>query len=247
MADPATRRLRIHAVARAGWTRAAPEDWRLVETGELAAVVRAVDGLGEGDLQGHVRLVEALIRQVTLVPAPPGLTARDEASVLRFLRRARLPLLEALDLCEGCWELRIHLAPRDGGGSGAPGRGEERNGGGGEPAGRSEREAGRLFTALRRRARAARRLRPARGELASAAFLVPRARWIDFVDEATRREADNPWLSVDLTGPWAAWDFVRMFPEAADRALPHDSPPGGRAPGPAGRASGRSDAGERRG
>lgn len=208
------RPLRIHAVVRAGWSRPGPEGGRLVEGAGLAAAVRETASPEESDLQAHVRRVEALHREVTLVPAPPGLIARDEAAVRRFLRRARLPLLDALDLFEDCWELRLHLGPR--GPGGADPDGAEEAGSDGEappPEARARGEAERIFRAVRRRARACRRLAPGGDDLLSAACLVSRARWIDFVEEATAREAGAVDVAADVTGPWAPWDFVRMFPE----------------------------------
>lgn len=197
------RRLRVLAVVRSGWTRGLPEGWRLVEEGPLAAAVRA-DPTDDTGVRGHVRRVESLMRELPLVPVPPGLVADDEAAVRSFLRRARLPLLEALELCEGCWELRVHLGP-------APGTPPGEAGGDGSDA--RTGGAGRVYGALRRRARAVRPLPPAADAFLSAAFLVPRSRWIEFVQDAARREGEVEGLEADVTGPWAPWDFVRMFAE----------------------------------
>lgn len=184
--------LRIHALARPGWGRGLPEGWRLVESGPVAAAVRP-EAEGDGGLRAHVRRVEALGREVPLVPLPPGLRARDRDAVRAFLERARLPVLEALDLCQGCWELRVHLAGGD----------------------RASGAVGEVHRALRRRSRAVRRLPAGKGTALSAAYLVARPRWIGFVEEAARREGTLAGLAVDVTGPWAAWDFVRVFPEGA--------------------------------
>lgn len=205
--DPAGSALRIHAVVRGGWGRGLPAGWRLVEAGPIAAAVRPESGEA-GGFREHARQVQALIREVPLVPAPPGLLARDERAVRGFLERARLPLVEALDLCEGGWALRVHLARSED----PTGTDHEMPEGGGatvdDPAGAAEG----LYRMLRRRARAARRLPPGAGIL-SAAFLVARPRWIPFVEEVTRREGALPGLEADVTGPWAPWDFVRAFTE----------------------------------
>lgn len=197
--------LRIHALARAGWGRGLPQGWRLVEAGPVAAAVRP-EGEGDGGPRAHARRVEALGREVPLVPLPPGLRARDRDAVRAFLERARLPLLEALDLCQGCWELRVHLSGGDG-----PGRSEGSSAGGD----RASEAVGEVHRALRRRSRAVRRLPAGKGTALSAAYLVPRPRWIGFVEEAARREGTLAGLAVDVTGPWAAWDFVRVFAEGA--------------------------------
>lgn len=168
------------------------------------------------------------MREVPLVPVPPGLAARDEEAVRRFLRRARLPLLEALELTEGCWELRVHLLRRRegtrGSGDGSPGGPA---GGGEDGPGASSRDdaaaggelpagASGLARALRRRCRAVRSLPPPPGVVLSRACLVPRPRWIALVEEVARREEGLAGLEADVTGPWAPWDFVRLFREGGE-------------------------------
>ena len=204
----AERRLRVHAVVRGGWGRGLPGGWRLVEGGSLSAAVRPASE-GPADLEEHARRVESLMREVPLVPTPPGFTARDEAAVRRFLERARLPLEEALELCEGCWALRVHLLV--GGTDGDP----------------RDRRLEAFRRSLRRRARAVRTLPPAPRARLSLACLVPRPRWIGFVEEVHRRAAGLEGAEADVTGPWAPWDFVRLFPERAG------GPGGGRGGGSA--------------
>jgi len=48
------------------------------------------------------------------------------------------------------------------------------------------------------------------GIVLSAAFLVERELWLEFERGFALARAANPALSVDLTGPWAPYDFVRM-------------------------------------
>ena len=173
------------------------------------------------------------MREVPHLPVPPGLAARDEAAVRRFLRRARLPLLEGLELTENCWELRVHLARRRGGAAGPPG-GSAGNGGdgSGDPdaatRGRDAPDPGAedlpagaasLERMLRRRSRAIRVLDAAPGVVLGRACLVPRPRWIALVEEVARREEGLAGLEADVTGPWAPWDFVRLF-EDVERETP---------------------------
>lgn len=192
---------------------AGPDGTRRVSREGLAAVVSPDPGREgrptdvEGRLDCHARIVEALADSGTVVPAPPGLVAPDEAAVRTFLERARLALEEALDLFDGAGEMRLHVrrhpvrrdtdppeaaAPTDAGAAAA---------------------AEALYHRLRRHARAARRLEPAGGDLLTAAFLVPRAGWSEGTGMATRWEESRPGLLAQLTGPWAPYDFVRMFPE----------------------------------
>ncbi|MGH7446746.1 MAG: GvpL/GvpF family gas vesicle protein [Longimicrobiales bacterium] len=44
----------------------------------------------------------------------------------------------------------------------------------------------------------------------SAAFLVERTSWIDFVDRAEDLGASHGEIAFDITGPWPPYDFVRI-------------------------------------
>lgn len=215
--------------------------FRVVGVGETAAAVTdAADPPGGTEARRiHERVVEKLLESRSVVPAPHGFRARDEEAVRGFLERARLPLREALEYLEGCWELRLRVlvpgaaeedepaAAREGE-PGAPGEDEpgvEEQGGpgpGGADSGRDPVAAGppeeaaalsrRIFRVLRHRARAARRLSPSGGAVFTGAFLLPRGEWIGFVEEVARRESRHRGVELDVTGPWAPYDFVRMTP-----------------------------------
>lgn len=194
-----------------GASAAGLDGTRRVRRGGLAAVVSPGEAIGEAAeadarLDRHARVVEALAASGTVVPAPPGLRAPDEAAVLAFLDRGRLALEEALDLFDGACEVRLHVrrhpvrratdpppsATVDDGAAGATAAG--------------------LYQLLRRQARAARRLPTADGDVLTAAFLVPRAGWSEGTALAARWQERQPGLAAEITGPWAPWDFVRMFP-----------------------------------
>jgi len=191
--------------------------FRLVEVGETAAAVTDASALPQGgEARVHERVVERLLESRSVVPAPHGFRARDEAAVRGFLERARLPLREALEYLEGCWELRLRmLAPgsrtEEGPEAGGPGPAGSAAGGTGPP-----KEAAALsrqiFRALRHRARTARRLPASGGAVFVGAFLLPRGEWVAFVEEVARRESRSPGVELDVTGPWAPYDFVRMMP-----------------------------------
>jgi hypothetical protein len=68
----------------------------------------------------------------------------------------------------------------------------------------------RLYSELRRYARAAIPLQVTPGRILSAAFLVPRAGWIEFVERSDDMGLSHPELTFDLTGPWPPYDFVRL-------------------------------------
>lgn len=167
----------------------------------LAAVVSPAVGPGvaasvDERLDRHARVVEALAGSGAVVPAPPGLRAPGESAVRDFLDRARLALQEALERFDGACEVRLHV---------------RRRAGAGDPDGDAAAAAG-LYHRLRRHARAARRLPTAGDDLLTAAFLVPRAGWSEGTGLAARWQERRPGLEVEVSGPWAPYDFVRMFP-----------------------------------
>jgi hypothetical protein len=46
--------------------------------------------------------------------------------------------------------------------------------------------------------------------LLSAAFLVERTAWIEFVDRAEDLASAHGEITFDITGPWPPYDFVRI-------------------------------------
>lgn len=190
-----------------------PDGTRRVGREGLAAVVSPDPEPGglpadvDRRLDRHARIVEALAASGAVVPAPFGLVAPDEAAVRAFLDRARLALEEALDLFDGAAEMRLHVRRHP----------VRRDTDPPEAAAPTDAEAVAaaegLYHRLRRHARAARRLEPAGGDLLTAAFLVPRAGWSEGTGLVTRWEESQPGLLARLTGPWAPYDFVRLFPE----------------------------------
>jgi hypothetical protein len=129
----------------------------------------------------------------TILPAPPGVVFSGRRSLVRFLDDQYLALVEGLALLEGHWELRLHV---------------ERSGA--EAAGGAAPDLSGLYTELRRLARAAVSFPRREGRLLSAAFLVSRPEWIDFVEQTESLGASRPDLVLDLTGPWPPYDFVKL-------------------------------------
>ena len=201
-------RLAIHAVVRNRLSEMALDvvqgmgagpEYRLVDSGELAAVVTDEDGPMEPAeaLRCHGRIVARLLRRSSIVPIPIGLIASDEGAVLAFLERQRVPLLEALEYLEDGYELRLHLSARRAG----------------HNKDQLRTVAHHVYEQLQRQARAARILTEGGGErLLSAAFLIPRSEWIRFVEQVADWEGRYPSVRMDVTGPWAAWDFVHVMP-----------------------------------
>lgn len=183
--------------------------YRMVGAGDLAAVVSDASAAPDSpeELRRHGRIVAGLLRRSSLVPVPLGVVAADEQAVREFLETRRVPLREALDYLEDAYELRLHLAARGTAGT----TGDE-----------LRRVAHHVYEQLQRQARAARILTEGAGEhILSAAFLIRRDEWIRFVEQITDWEGRYPAVRMDVTGPWAAWDFVHVIP-AGDPAEPRE-------------------------
>jgi hypothetical protein len=145
-------------------------------------------------VQAHQRVVERAMRRRTILPLPYGVVFRGRAALIRFLEDQYLVLDEGLGLFEGHWELRMHAH------AAAPG----------EPGPEVRDLAVQLYSELRRFARAAVPFPRDGGRVLSAAFLVRRDAWIEFVERVDDLGAVHPELVFDVTGPWPPYDFVRI-------------------------------------
>lgn len=206
-ADGARRRLRhrgdggfyFYGVVRTrGWRGSDKEDVLRVRYRDLDALVRPVPfklpGMDPAHLQAHQRVVEGIMRRATILPAPYGVIFRGRRALVKFLEDQYLALDEGLAFLEGHWELRVHASPRSA-----------------EDASSDLEElAIQIYAELRRSARAAIPFPRDERRLLSAAFLVERGAWIDFVNRADDLVGAQPLLAFDITGPWPPYDFVRM-------------------------------------
>jgi hypothetical protein len=183
--------------ARARWSRGGGDHHPLtaVRYRELEALVRpvpyAVPELGDAELADHQKLVDRLMRRGTVLPVPFGLVFQGRRAILRFLEDQYIVLDEGLSFLDGHWEMRLHMT--------GDADLEELQG-----------TATRLYTDLRRFARAAIPLRAQEGRILSAAFLVDRGSWIRFVEQADDLNRAHPELVFDVTGPWPPYDFVNV-------------------------------------
>lgn len=192
--------LYLYGICRSrAWRSPAGEGEALVKVRyrDLEALVRPVPyripRLDEGEVREHQRLVEAAMRRDTILPAPFGLVFRGRRGLVRFLEDQYIALDEGLAFLDGHWELRLHIS-----------------GDADDPA--LEELATHLYSELRRFARAAIPLAGGAGRLMSAAFLVERSAWIEFVERSDDLGLSNPELGVDVTGPWPPYDFVNIQP-----------------------------------
>lgn len=164
---------------------------------DVEAIVRAVPyelpPFDEAHVREHQRAVEAIMRRGTVLPAPYGVVFRGRRQLIRMLQDQYLALDEGLSFLEGHWELRLHIGAAEG--ERRPALGDV---------------AMDLYAELRRMARAAVPFPRVVGRLVSAAFLVERATWVAFVERAEELGAAHPELTIDVTGPWPPYDFVRV-------------------------------------
>jgi hypothetical protein len=146
------------------------------------------------EVDEHQRVVEMVMRRTTILPAPFGIVFRGRRPLIKVLQDQYLVLDEGLSLLEGHWELRLHITP------GA--------------ASQVDAELGdvamNIYAELRRFARAAVTFPSEPKRLVSAAFLVDRTSWVEFVERIEDFGGQHSELSLDVTGPWPPYDFVRI-------------------------------------
>jgi hypothetical protein len=146
------------------------------------------------DVQQHQKTIESVMRRSTILPAPYGIVFKDRRAVIKLLQDQYLVLDEGLSLLDGHWELRLHVSASDAG----------------QDAVELSDEAMAVYSDLRRFARAAVPFPHEPERLMSAAFLVERTSWVEFIERIEGYGEQHKALSFDITGPWPAYDFVRI-------------------------------------
>lgn len=190
----------FYGVVRArGWrTRGDDDEIARVRYRDIEALVRPVPytmpPLDHEHVQEHQRTVERAMRRGTILPAPYGVVFRGRRQLIRLLQDQYLVFDEGLSFLDGHWELRLHVAAA----RNIDLRSELRD------------VATDLYSELRRFARAAVPFPRDERHLLSAAFLVERTSWLEFMERVSQLNTANPELSFDITGPWPAYDFVRI-------------------------------------
>jgi hypothetical protein len=198
---PASRALYFYGVARPSAWRGTPAEADgvvRIHYREVEALARPagyeVPPLDESAVHAHQRVVEAALRRGTVLPAPYGIVFRDRRALLAMLQDQYIALDEGLSFLDGHWELRVHVLPATGPAADAT----------------LNDMAMRLYSELRRGVRAAVPFAAESGRLLSAAFLVDRTSWLEFMHHAEDLGAQHPELMLDITGPWPPYDFVRL-------------------------------------
>jgi hypothetical protein len=165
---------------------------------DLEALVKpAVFEMPELDtdtVQEHQRAVEAATRRGTILPAPFGVIFQGRRPLIRLLQEQYLVLDEALSFLDGQCEVRLHISSTDGG----------------EPDEEQMHVANQIYSDLRRSARAAVPFPRDGRRLLSSAFLVERTAWVEFIQRAEGLAQPHAEVSLDITGPWPPYDFVRF-------------------------------------
>ncbi|HUF14044.1 MAG TPA: GvpL/GvpF family gas vesicle protein [Longimicrobiales bacterium] len=192
----------LYGVNRAGAWRSSlgskdREELLRIRYRDLEALVRpcafSMPTFDRDAVQEHQRVIWNASKRDTLLPAPCGIVFRGRRAIIRFLQEQYIPLEEGIALVEGHWELRLHLKPTI-------------------PELRSEAAEGALhvYSELRRFARAAFPFPHEEEHVLSAAFLVNRGNWLQFMDQAEELGHRHTDLTFDVTGPWPPYDFVRI-------------------------------------
>lgn len=204
--------LRLHAVVpnngHATPVDAADHGSSFVQYRELGAVVtetpefRSEAPIGD-QLAHHRAAVDLAFRRGPVLPAPVGIVFRNPDVLIRWMELHYVVLQDALGFLEDRVGARVHATP-----SGAEAARESLRYGAGEVAA----SANEAFHALRRAAVSSvpldRHLQ--NGAIASAAFLLERARWSDFDAAVSEQREAHTDLRLNVSGPWPPYDFVRM-------------------------------------
>jgi hypothetical protein len=182
-----------------------PAGTRKIAFRDLAAIVteREKFSLDEPDdvaIGAHRGVVDAVFKRQVVLPTPPGVVFRTEHVLTRWMELHYVALNDALAFVTDRVAMRVHV---------------ERAAGAREDAetGTDIAElASTVFRDLRRRAVASVPLTTERitGLSLSGAFLVERELFKEFERGVSEVKSSQPKLLINLTGPWAPYDFVRM-------------------------------------
>lgn len=179
-----------------------PMDATVLRFRELGALVRPApytrSACTTEELNAYRRVVDAAFRSGAVLPAPCGTVFRSADRVRRWLTQNYISLSEGIHFVAGRCGARIHIAAR------SPGAGDDAS-----PD--IAPVAAECFRVLRQHAVASVPIRrDGSSAAASAAFLVEQDRWSEFVEQVREQAARHDELTVEQSGPWPPYDFVRM-------------------------------------
>jgi len=177
---------------------------RLVSYRDVGAVVSdqksfALDDVDSTRIEEHRAIVDAVFHIAPVLPAPVGVVFRSADALTRWMELHYVALTGALEFVEDRAAARVHIS---------------------HTANNSNRAADAdLANAANEAVRALRRAAvmavplaydASSGRVSSAAFLVERDHWKDFLRAVAEQHEAHHGLKFDVTGPWAAYDFVQM-------------------------------------
>ncbi len=181
-----------------------PEPVKLIALRELCAVTEEGDfsanDLQPGDIRRHLDIVSALYRDESILPLPVGTVFRNEEVLNRWMDLHYVALSDALAWVEDRVAARVHVN-RVGGKEGDRDAGSD-----------LAAVAAEVTKGLRRHAVSVVPLRNEQvtGIVLSAGYLVERQLWEEFREAVSNESEKHPQLSIEVTGPWPAYDFVRL-------------------------------------
>jgi hypothetical protein len=197
--------LRLLAISSSeGQSDSLPDAVRRVAFGDITAFVSdsPYTGAAASDeaITAHGDAVEAIFGSRTVLPVPPGVLFRSEEALKSWLELHSVVLADALAYLEERVAARVHIR-REGVSERASALGTELAAGAAESMRRLRRQAVTSLPLHREHATSI---------VLSAAFLVERELWKDFVAAVEKENRELEGISAQVTGPWPPWDFVKM-------------------------------------
>ncbi len=141
-------------------------------------------------------VVEAVQRDRSILPAPFGTIFRSREALVRWIELHYVALREGLEFVQGRQAARLLLAAL--------------------PSTSTPEYESTVFESMKflRRHAVASMVHPddsdGRPRTTEAAFLVERERWAAFGDAVREEQERSSGISIEQSGPWPAWDFVRL-------------------------------------
>lgn len=182
----------------------------IVPLRDLAAVTRSasyerVDATSDA-IKAYRAIVEESFREHAVVPAPFGTIFRSRDSLLHWMELHYSALVDALGFVQDRAMARLHVAP-------IPIPAERLTESVEVRATDFETTVFDSFRFLKRSAVACVTFTPqvvATGRSMEASFLVDREKWPLFEDAVAEERRRLPELAIDQSGPFPAYDFVRL-------------------------------------
>lgn len=171
---------------------------------DLAAVVEDAEYVAhevdETEIARHLQVVTAFFNQDAILPAPVGTVFRNREVLERWMDIHYVALSDALAWVEDRVAARVHI-------NRANGRPADKDSGADLAAVASE-----VMRSLRRHAVSTVPLRNEEitGIVLSSAFLVERQLWKEFSSAVEEERDRHSQIQVAMSGPWPAYDFVRV-------------------------------------